>query len=243
MIDAVQQQEMESEVSAMRIESSITAVSWIPSGSVNGVAKLPFSMGVTHYDEQPPRRLGDMEILRRDGRVREVNHLRAWIEVDGGRVVNYGFDGPAGFVGSTDMDLGWTRLTVRGKARPVIRRRPVVSSRSVRFFQTVGGRTGVPFPRLTSRPPFFAWHSSTAWTTLVLTLHVDGRSEGWLLGASHFPRHTLYDHDGRLVGETASTDFRYWFSNSYGGNTPWGGRELEPLELREVVPAAGLEVA
>ena len=38
----------------MHIESSITAVSWIPVGSVTGLARVPFSLGVTRYDGWPP---------------------------------------------------------------------------------------------------------------------------------------------------------------------------------------------
>jgi len=101
----------------------------------------------------------------------------------------------------------------------------------------------VPFPRLTRKPPFFAWNSSTAWTTLVLTLHADGRTDGWLLGASPFPRHSLYDNDGNLVAETALTDFSTWFATCYGRGTPWGGREVEPLELRETLPVGERQVA
>jgi len=41
----------------MRIEGSITAVSWIPSEAVTGLAKLPFGSGVAHYDDPPPDRI------------------------------------------------------------------------------------------------------------------------------------------------------------------------------------------
>src|SRR3989442_4825310 len=175
----------------MRFDSSITAVSWIPSGWVTGLAKLPFAMGMTHYDERPPERLGDIEAWTCEGRIREVNRLHAWIEVDGGRIVDGGYASRSGLVGSTAMNLGFTRLRVAGAARPLIRRRPFLSTSAARFFQTVGGRTGVPFPRVTTTPPFVAWNSSTAWTTLVLSLDSHGRAEGLLLGASPVPRHLV----------------------------------------------------
>ena len=184
----------------MRIESSITSVSWIPEGSVSGLARVPFSLGVTHYDDRPRTRLGDLDALRADPNVREVNRLEAWIEVGDGRIIRSGYGRNSGFVGSTSLDLGVTRVTVPGRARPVLRRRPLVSAQTARFVQTIGGRTGMPFPRLTARPPYLAWNSSTAWTTLVLTLHADGRKDGWLLGASPFPRHFLYDDEGNLDG-------------------------------------------
>src|SRR5207248_3537056 len=137
---------------AMHIDSSITAVSWIPAGSVTGLARVPFSLGLTR------------------GSIREVNRLEAWIEVRDERIVDAGYGGPGGFVGSTRLDLGFTEVQVPGRARPLLRRQPAVSGRSARFIQTVGGRTGMPFPRFTARPPFFAWNSSIAWTTLMLTL-------------------------------------------------------------------------
>ena len=47
----------------MRIESSVTSVSWIPSEAIEGLPKLPFELGIGHYDEPPPDRLapGDLE--------------------------------------------------------------------------------------------------------------------------------------------------------------------------------------
>ena len=101
----------------------------------------------------------------------------------------------------------------------------------------------MPFPRLTARAPFVAWNSSTAWTTLLLTLYGDGRKDGWLLGASPFPQHAVYDEEGQLVGETSHTDFGSWFSRFYGTATPWGGRELEPLALQEMLPDSEKAVA
>jgi len=43
----------------MHIESSITAVSWIPVGSVTGLARVPFSLGMTRYYGRPPARIDD----------------------------------------------------------------------------------------------------------------------------------------------------------------------------------------
>jgi hypothetical protein len=225
----------------MQIESSVTAVSWIPAGSVTGLARLPFSLGMTHYDRRPPTRLDQLDGVGES--VREVNRLKAWISVRDGRIVEAGYRGAGGFVGSTRLELGFTRFRVPGRARPVLRRRPLIGARSARFVQTVGGRTGMPFPRLTARPPFVAWNSSTAWTTLMLTLYVDGRKDAWLLGASPFPQHAVYDEEGRLVAETSHTDFGSWFSRFYGRSTPWGGRELEPLALQEMLPDSEKAVA
>jgi hypothetical protein len=43
----------------MRVEGSVTAISWIPSAAIEGMPKLPFEMGMGHYDEPPPDRLGE----------------------------------------------------------------------------------------------------------------------------------------------------------------------------------------
>jgi hypothetical protein len=227
----------------MHIESSVTAVSWIPAGSVTGLARVPFSLGLTRYDARPPVRIDDLDSAYVNSSIREVNRLKAWVEVRDKRIVDAGFRGPGGFVGSTRLDLGFTEVIVRGRARPLLRRHPAVSGRSARFIQTVGGRTGMPFPRFTARPPFFAWNSSTAWTTLMLTLYADGRKDAWLFGASPFPRHCLYDDEGNLIGETTYTNFGNWFSTYYGTATPWGGRDLEPLGLEESVPQVDQAVA
>ena len=40
----------------MRVESSITSVSWIPSDSVSGLYKAGFSVGASHPDDPPPKK-------------------------------------------------------------------------------------------------------------------------------------------------------------------------------------------
>ena len=77
----------------MRIESSVTSLSWIPSEAIKGMTKLPFERGVTHYDKPPPDVIDDLEALRRADRFRFANVLRAWIEVEDGRVVGHGYTG------------------------------------------------------------------------------------------------------------------------------------------------------
>ena len=56
----------------MRFERSVTSISWIPSEAIEGLPKLPFELGIGHYDEPPPDRLdaGDLEMLRADDRFR-----------------------------------------------------------------------------------------------------------------------------------------------------------------------------
>jgi hypothetical protein len=81
---------------------------------------------------------------------------------------------------------------------------------------------GLPAPRRVSGKPFFRIKSASAWTTLSLTLKADGTTEHELTGASPFPRHWLYDDDGKLVEKSGTIDFAEWYKKSHGKNTPWG---------------------
>jgi hypothetical protein len=211
----------------MRFESSVTAISWIPSEAIEGMPKLPFELGIGHYDEPPPDRLGagDLERLRKADRFREANHLKAWIEVEDGKIVGHGHEG-GGLVGSTTFKLG-LKIVVPGVAFDVLRPQPDVRSNSVRFVQTVGGRAGFPAPRRVSGKPFFRIHSATAWTTLALTIGLDGTSFSELLGASAFPRHWVYDNEGNLVKKSGTVDFKTWYREAHGENTPWGDEESD----------------
>src|SRR5690606_11994461 len=110
---------------------------------------------------------------------------------------------------------------------PDIQKEPEFGDGWVRFVQTTGGRTGSPMPRKISRPPFVQVIPPVVWTTLSLTLHADGRAEYGINGASPFPRHWFYDHDGALVKKSGIADYRSWADAMHGDNTPWGDRENE----------------
>ena len=172
----------------MRIESSVTAISWIPSEAIEGMPKIPFEMGIGHYDEPPPDRIapGDLARLRDEDRFREANDLRAWIEVEDGKIVGHGHEG-AGYVGATTFKLGPKDLVFQGVAFETLQPDPEVGEGEVRFVQTVGGRAGFPAPRRVKGRPFMRVHSATAWTTLALTIRADGSSDHELIGASAFP--------------------------------------------------------
>jgi Cyclic nucleotide-binding domain len=212
----------------VRIESSVTAISWIPSEAIQGLPKIPFQLGVGHYDEPPPDQLeeGDLERLRDADRFREANELKAWIEVEDGRIAGHGHAG-AGLVGSTTFRLGRRELTVPGVAFATLQPEPEVGADTVRFLQTVGGRAGFPAPRMVRGKPFFRIHSATAWTTLALTIRADGSSEGELVGASPFPRHWIYDREGKLVQKAGTIDFKTWYKKAHGGHTPWGDEDSD----------------
>jgi hypothetical protein len=210
----------------MRIEKSTTAISWIPSEAIEGLPKLPFELGIGHYDEPPPDRLqeGDLEKLRDDDRFREANVLRAWIEVEDGRISGFGHEG-TGLVGTTTFRFGFKDVVVPGVPFEVLRPDPEEQDGSVRFVQTVGGRAGFPAPRRVRGKPFFRIHSATAWTTLALTINADGSYEHELVGASPFPRHWVYDDSGELTQKAGTIDFETWYRESHGEQTPWGGED------------------
>jgi hypothetical protein len=210
----------------MRIESSVTAISWIPSDAIEGMPKLPFELGVAHYDEPPPEHIdeGDLESLRSEDRFREANRLAAWIDVEGDEIVGHGYEG-TGLVGSTPVNLGGGAITIPGVVFEVLRLEPEVEGGAVRFVQTVGGRAGFPAPRRVVRQPFLRIESATAWTTLALTIRSDGSSESVLVGASTFPRHWVYDRSGNLVAKSGVIDFRSWYRDAQSERTPWGDEE------------------
>ena len=215
----------------MRIEKSVTAISWIPSEAIEGLPKLPFELGIGRYDEPPPDRVehGDLERLRDEDRFREANLLEAWIEVEDGRITDHGHAGDA-YVGSTTFRFGRKDVVVAGVPYDTIRDEEV-SDDAVRFIQTVGGRAGFPAPRRVRGKPFFRVNGATAWTTLALTIRADGSSEHELVGASPFPRHWVYDDSGRLAQKAGTIDFGKWYREAHGERTPWGDEDSPTIVI------------
>jgi Cyclic nucleotide-binding domain len=212
----------------MRIESSVTSITWIPSEAIQGMPKLPFELGLTHYDDPPPHVIEDLNALRDSDSFREANELGAWIEVRGGRIVDYGYRG-RGMIGVTRVKLGPKTIAFPAVKYPLLQSEPQVTDQWVRFEQTAGGRMGLPAPRRVRGKPYFQVSSASAWTTLSLIIYADGTSKHALEGASPFPRHWIYDKDGRLVEKSASVDFEAWWRESYGPNTPWGEEDSPAL--------------
>ena len=213
----------------MRYESSVTSLSWIPSEAVTGGARVAFDSGFTHYDDPPPAQIDDLEALRAANRFRFANVLRAWIDVDGaGEISGCGYSG-GGHIGDTTIRMGGLRHTFQNALLPDLRRDPERGDGWVRFMQTVGGRTSMPAPRRVRHRPYIQWQAPLVWTTLSLTLHADGTAERAMTGASRFPRHWLYDADGRLTHKSGLTDFTNWMRVSFGRHTPWGDQDSEAL--------------
>ena len=214
----------------MRVEKAVTAVTWIPSESIEGMPKLPFEIGMTSYDDPPPDRLapGQLESLRERNGFREANDLRAWVEVEDGKIIDSGYSGGA-IVGTTHVKIGPKTLSFPGVKYPLIQAEQEVGPDWVKFVQSAGGRMGLPAPRRVSGKPYFQVASASAWTTLQLIIYADGTSKHKLLGASPFPRHWIYDDTGTLVEKSGEIDFDRWWRESYGPNTPWGGDDNPAL--------------
>src|SRR3954463_8075171 len=219
----------------MRIASSVTSISWIPSEAVEGLPKLPFTFGVAHYDDPPPDRIDHIETMHRADLFREANELKAWIEVDdGGKIVDHGHGGH-GRIGLTRLKLGPKEIAVPAVAMPTLQNSEVGDG-WVRFPQTGGGRTGMPAPRSVRGKPYFQINSAIAWTTLAVTIRADGTSEYELAGASTFPRHWIYNSDGALVQKSGVIDFDKWYREAHEQNTPWG-KEDSPAVVTAVESA------
>jgi hypothetical protein len=236
----------------VRIESSVTAVSWVPLDCVEGGQRLQFHVGAAQYDDPPPDQLDDLESLLAAGRVRLANRLRGFVEVSDGRVVASGQSGQ-GHIGATGRPAGTGSGGLRGAAPPAavgfaavalpdLRPEPEQGDGWVRFSQTAGGllSVGMPYRPVPGDPTRLA--APAAWTTLALTVHADGRSEPALVGASPFPRHWVYDHSGRLVATSGVVDFSGWQADAWDPFTPWGGRDA-PVRATAVETALERELS
>ena len=123
----------------MRVEASVTSISWIPSEAIEGMTKLPFELGIGHYDPPPPDTVTDLDALRLADGFRFANELRAWIDVEDGRITGHGQAG-GGRIGSTTLRVGPRAMIFPAVAFPDLRPEPEVSETSVRFVQSAGGR-------------------------------------------------------------------------------------------------------
>jgi hypothetical protein len=205
--------------------------------------RLPFQAGPFHYDDPPGDRLAAAELpgLAASGTIRFANELRAFIEVEGGRITGHGHLG-RGWMGRTRLDFGPGSVTFPAIAFPDLRPQVELGEGEVRLVQTAGGRVAVPMPRKVSRPPFVQISPPLVWTTLALTLRADGSSSFEVLGASPFPRHWIYDPEGALSRKVGLTDFRGWAGRSFGEKTPWGAED-SPALTTEVESAVEREIS
>ena len=97
--------------------------------------------------------IDDLDALHERDVFREANELRAWIEVDGGPITDYGHEG-RGLIGVTRLKLG-RAMAFPAVKFPLIQPEPELGDGWVRFVQTAGGRMGLPAPRRVRGKPFF----------------------------------------------------------------------------------------
>ncbi len=211
----------------MRIEKSVTSISWLPSETVAGVLALPFELGITHYDAPPPDAIGDIEEMGARGAFRFANQLRAFIEVEGGAVTGFGHLG-SGMVSGSEVRFGPAKFRFAPVMLPVRRAEPTAEGDGIRFTQTVGGRTSMPSPRRVAGSALIRLDAPLVWTTLSLTIHPDGSHRHELVGASGIPRHWVYDDGGHLVEKSAVMEFKDWIALG-DADTPWGGTDSRIL--------------
>src|SRR5262249_42977628 len=120
---------------AMRMESSVTSLSWIPSEAVTGANKPMFEVGIAHYDNPPPDVIVHLDELRDADAFRLANRLEAWVDVEGGKIVGAGY-GRGGVMGSTTVKLGGKGITFAAVELPELRDEPVVTDDAAVFVQT-----------------------------------------------------------------------------------------------------------
>jgi hypothetical protein len=198
----------------MRIDASATAITWLPLGALERIPLVPLELAVAHYDEPPPEVVPDLDELRRQDAFREANELRAWVEFDGGKVVDFGQEGRSLMGDGPELEA--QQVAFAAVEFPVIQPEPEVGDGWVRFTQTVGGRIGLPAPRPVVGRPYFHLGAVSSWTTIGLVINAGGTTETRLVAASPFPRHSLYGADRRLVDVLGADDFEL------GDGTPWG---------------------
>jgi hypothetical protein len=111
----------------MRVESSVTSVSWIPREAIEGYTRLPWDLGIAHYDLPPPDVLDDLEGLLTSDAARFANQLRGWIEIQDEQITGYGHAG-RGHIGNTRMRLAGVRLQFWAVPFPDLRPEPEVGA-------------------------------------------------------------------------------------------------------------------
>src|SRR5262252_7808890 len=109
----------------MRVEATARCVTWIPPLAVEGTFKLPFNLGISHYDAPPPDELQNVDALVAADAIRFANELNGWIEVDAGRITAYGADG-RGYFGTTRLRIGPFGAAFAAVPLPELRATPEV---------------------------------------------------------------------------------------------------------------------
>ena len=114
------------------------------------MTKLPFEVGVAHYDKPLPDVIHNIEELRDHDAFRFANRLHAWADIEDGRIVAAGQDG-TGYIGSTTMRLGKRAMTF-----PAIPLPDMIVRTSAKSTLTMPGMV------MMSEIPCTAWQSTSS---------------------------------------------------------------------------------
>lgn len=213
----------------MRYESAVTSLSWIPNDVMKGIASLPFDAGLTHFDPILPQEIEDFDEVGLEHPYRFANRLKAWIEVDDdGTIVEAGYAGGGHSYDAIARHDGRTSV-FQAAALPTIQPPPEFGDGFVRFVQSAGEHGTTPVPRTLRRAPFVQWRVPLSWTTLALTIYGDGRATNQLVAASQFPRHWVYNAEGKLQSRTGLIDVDDWYRTCFDARTPWGDLDSRSL--------------
>src|SRR5262245_61686149 len=107
----------------MRVAASVTSISWIPSEAIPGLTRVPFDLGITHYDDPPEEVITDVARAVGPDGARFANHLDGWVEIEDGRIVDFGQEGE-GRVSTTRVRIGGMGVLVEASAFPELRPEP-----------------------------------------------------------------------------------------------------------------------
>ena len=211
----------------MRIESSVTSLSWIPSEAIAGMAtKMPFETGIAHYDAAPPDVIEDIDALQRErplplrqpahgvGRGRGRAHRRPRPVRRRAHLLD-----PAA--------LGSKQAAFEAIALPDLHPEPEVAGTEV---------TLLPDRRRPHRRARPAAGAPGALRAVLRPAGVDdarahaaaptARRRSRSTGASTFPRHWVYDRDSKLALKSGMIDFANWYRRAFGKHSPWGDQRL-----------------
>ncbi len=234
----------------MRIESSVTAVSWVPAAASRGASGSQFHVGAAQYDDPPPDQLDDLPGAagRRAGPPGQpAAGLRRGRATAASSPHGQSGQGHVGTTRRVGPGSGGRGASPPGRGS---RRWPCPTCDPNRRWGTAGCgsarppagccRWACPTSPTPAGSPRLA--APAAWTTLALTIHADGTSEQALVGASPFPRHWVYDHAGRLIATSGVVDFSGWQADAWDPFTPWGGRDA-PVRATAVETALERELS
>ena len=143
-------------VAAVRIESSVTAVSWVPLDCVEGGQRLAFHVGAAQYDDPPPQQLEDLPSLLAEGRVRFANQLRGYAEVRDGRIVASGQSG-RGYVGASREAADANQVGFAAVPLPDLRPDPETGRAGCGSARRPAGCCRSACPTGPARPPHPGW--------------------------------------------------------------------------------------